>query len=918
MNVDDCSDGPFAVPELWRKSAYTLDHAPEQSLFRDVDCGLFSEDVITSGFDSKLAVDFSLPDLDSFEYGRLKDISPPETNVADTSSAHASSEKDDGLDDIWQFLSPQSIPTLRTWEGFLDDGNQEPGAAYLSEAGPAAYNALLDEQGDEHSTLLQSAFFLKCLGLLGLGRSSALFQWSIKSGTFEQTLGHAHYVGCSTPCTSSIVQRLSRTGTYFARLRAFIDTAYAAKLPLSARVALARCIQVILEALDQELTRHLSDVKTPLQLLSCLHVPGQILHDLAKLVEATNTAESDLDFISKTHRRVQQLSEACTPYHTVYSEILDRVSRPWLHSVSTTIGLASSELGCLPTVDLDGKEAEILATFVAPKDGQLISEVSAGLNALRESLPAHPLLNPISWGLTRIDLHEPALTNMDTILSKARQHESDLMDAIKRYSEGPSPSDTCQKSGSTHSTPEQEQLTWQDDATRQNYFAEVGRKFSQPPGESLPTLEPSSEELRHMVMAAVQKVNTFATQLADTSVLTTDLNPLRQLRPLLSAQARIVSGATMRLLFRDCRLRKHLTLQHSFHLFGNGVFLQRLTSALFSSDMSSAERGPYKVPASTTVGLRLDSRDRWPPASSELRLSLMGILSESYNERSLPARATMQDSRLGSSPDLPGGLSFAIREMEDAEIEKILDPHSIFALDFLRLQYSAPAPLDIIITPSSLQKYDDMFRSLLRLVRMVHVTTDLKISSRHSPLSTLEKPFKAFAYEAYHIIASLTSYVFNVGVSIPWRKFQLQLDGLESDLLAEDRDGRYGSRVKLGVQGLCDAHERMLDSMRTRLLLRRRQDKARQAMEAIFCNILAVQKALHAGGDDEQNFWEGSLEAMKIEVQKLLDALHRSGTVANTRRAAGQDRDDTDAFEMLRLQLDMNGYYGSAEDVSLA
>lgn len=861
----------------------------------------FTEQHILSTLNHDFAVHLRLPDLDSFEFGKLEDISPPETHVADTSSEHGRSETADNSDDIWQLQSDRPNGSkLRTWEAFLDDSHDEPHATYISEAGPGVFDALLDDQSKEHTEVLQSAFYLKCLGLLGLGQSSALFQWSAKSRNFEQTLGGVRYMGCSIPCTTSITRQLSEIGASFVELRTFIETSYTAKAPLSARIALARCLQVILEVLEQELSSTVPGARTPLQVLSHLHVPGQILFDLKGIVKAGGATRSNSEFISRTHRKVQEFNEACTPLSKIYRDVLDRTCRPWLHDIERMVGLDG-----MPSAAPDVEEAEIFSSLVAPEDGMLIAETSAGLNILQSSLPNHPLTNLPSWGIKPLDSHD---ADMETILLRARQYEQDLMSAVKKYNDGSAQSNHLQDYAIESSAPDQEQMPWQDNGIQQDYFADIGSKFAQLPGESLPSLELLPEDLRDLVVAVIRPHlsydNASINDSAEIDGVLVDMNPLRTLEPLLSVQARIVNGSIMRLLLRHCDLRKHLSLQHSFHLFGNGVFLQRLTTALFSSESSSAERGRDNMSSGAAMGLRLDSRDRWPPASSELRLSLMGILSESYNERSQSVRNSPQD--------LPGGLSFAIREMEDAEIEKIMDPHSIFALDFLRIQYAAPTPVDAIITPSSLQKYDDIFRFLLRLVRMIHVSTAMKISSCHSVDSATDKTLKAFAHDAYHIVAALASYIFNVGISVPWRKFNVHLDELEADLLLEDRDGGYGTRVKLGLQGLCATHERVLDSVRTRLLLRRKQDKVREAVEAVFCIVLEVQKSVH---DGDIITAKDSHRKMDKQVQTLVDMLRESGSKAYQRGGvAAEEREDIEAFEMLRVQLDMNGYYSSSED----
>ena len=104
------------------------------------------------------------------------------------------------------------------------------------------------------------------------------------------------------------------------------------------------------------------------------------------------------------------------------------------------------------------------------------------------------------------------------------------------------------------------------------------------------------------------------------------LIPLLSFNPIIAAQGRIVNGTCMRMFFNSHKLRDHLSLQRSFHLLGNGVFSSRLSHALFDPELESAERHRGVARSGGIMGLRLGGRDTWPPASSELRLALMGVL----------------------------------------------------------------------------------------------------------------------------------------------------------------------------------------------------------------------------------------------------------------------------------------------------
>ena len=135
---------------------------------------------------------------------------------------------------------------------------------------------------------------------------------------------------------------------------------------------------------------------------------------------------------------------------------------------------------------------------------------------------------------------------------------------------------------------------------------------------------------------------------------------------------------------------------------------------LFSTSDQSSSEGRRKSQGKT--GLRLQNRDAWPPTTSELRLVLTGILSESFASDSYAARqrtASPEAQDRGFSE----AMSFAIRDLSDLELEKCRDADSIYALDFLRLQYKPPsALLDTILTLASQKKYDLIFKAFTSVI----------------------------------------------------------------------------------------------------------------------------------------------------------------------------------------------------------
>jgi hypothetical protein len=382
-----------------------------------------------------------------------------------------------------------------------------------------------------------------------------------------------------------------------------------------------------------------------------------------------------------------------------------------------------------------------------------------------------------------------------------------------------------------------------------------------------------------------------------------DYNPIERLRPLVREHAKLINNTILRHLFWTCRLQHNLDLQHQYHLFGNGDFVARLSTALFSPEAQSAERTRGIIPTGKTMGLRLGISDgqRWPPASSELRLTLAGVLTETYH----PERANDKPLK-ANIKELPGGLSFSIRELPDDEIEKVLDSGSLYALDFLRLQYIPPAGLEAVITPSSMQAYDGIFRQLLRMIRILDVSETIKKRSRLK--ETLDSSsFTRFSVEAHHFTSTIMSYMMDTGIQTPWRAFIASVAEVEIDLKSGEE--RNAKNPILGLDGLRRLHEQCLESIRARLFLRRKHEKIRNAIEEASMGILRCAAAMETG---EFDTFETLYAKFEERIAELLSVLRRAVNRPGKMRV-DMDIAESDAEAMLPLlqRLNWNGFYRS-------
>ncbi|KAL2159835.1 hypothetical protein VTH06DRAFT_1968 [Thermothelomyces fergusii] len=352
-----------------------------------------------------------------------------------------------------------------------------------------------------------------------------------------------------------------------------------------------------------------------------------------------------------------------------------------------------------------------------------------------------------------------------------------------------------------------------------------------------------------------------------------------------------------------------------------------LTHALFDPDLSTAERRSGVALGGGTMGLRLGGRKTWPPASSELRLALMGVLSECYEptttttsrSSSASIAASIAASGRGGSPNLPGDLSFAVRDLSPQEIDRCMDPHSLEALDFLRLSYKPPRALRPVITPAILSKYDRIFKLLLRVLRMLYVAV----------------------------------YFFDVGIGVPWARFGSWLDAVQAYVQAEPETAQTllllpsfssATAVVASPDVLRERQERVLDEIMAALFLRKRQAPVMVLLEEAFGVVLRFARA---SGDarwrqrrkrkKREGEREGEGEETAGELYRLFRkkveafitvcrGLGEKMAVSNAAAAAaapagvsfgrglgpetGRGGGDGVSVEQLLLRLDMAGFYG--------
>lgn len=677
--------------------------------------------------------------------------------------------------------------------------------------------------------------------------------------------------------------------------------------------------------------RSLSAVSA-LQLQSVFQTHGLILAYIDEIVERIGSARSDENLLSELYSFLQDHQNSGTDIQNVGFELLAYVSKPWLESISRLLGIdqniAFDDGDNLRYISLIGDESgrnggasdiqgsgpliqlNSIPSFIVEADAVALAETSRSVRLLREHRPQHPLVRSKElYSVNRCTLEwQFTWRDAERIAIQAKEYERSISETIRDFhtlNSSEEPSFVSME----RSQPKDFELSVFPKETIEAQIATSISEIEMPATWTPSRMNPLEQ--------AVARCIDFRETAVDTQfdpVLS--LVPQISFNPIISAQSRLVNHACLRLLFKEHKIRLHFSAQYCYSLFGDAIFAARLSHALFDPEMQSAERRKGHS-RSGVSGLRLGSRDTWPPACSELRLALMGILTDSF--------WYTDHTDISTSPniELPGGLSFAVREMSESDLERCMDPDSIEALDFLRLQYTPPALLDVIFTPSSLAKYDSLFKLLLRGTRMLYAVNQFfrDTADRRLHQHRIEIIIRKFKWEAHHFVSTIYSY-FSDGINACWDIFSQRLSEIEGQL------DKYDSQHHEGLHGLRDFHEKVLDRMMFAVFLRKRQEQVMRLVEEIFGIILIFARLL-------RNRHEGNLEDTRIEdayrryakkvkvfvsICRGLSQKRGPGGLSKMEDVSGynefrqEDRkeDGGNTIGQLLLKLDMNGYHAKS------
>ena len=866
---------------------------------------------------------------------------------AEPQSARPQDEKSlstgfDSEDDLW-IGSDESRrdenPTLQTWESFIKGASHISQPTFLTEAGPSAYDALLSwsidplELRNAKTNVIDAKAYFASLLSLALGRESLLFLKSAEGLSFKPVIPDTRITGHSASVLKGLQDLCLTCGCRILELQSFVRRLYSRTSTSRCGVAFASALDEVLQALQENTVVLRANPRSLLQLQATIKGVSAVLSPLYGLTQKLGGDFADEHLISVVfeYTCIVEISENWL--REMMQEILRRVSQPWTEFLREWIGtkveegilLSKSRLGQskgfvkveaeIYTDDMGDQVEEVdfrldqrkVPNFMPDDIIDTVFETGRNLRFLRSSHPEHPL--------ARLDATASAqppkadwLFDWESILhleAQVTSYRDRLLDAVE--------------------------VSHYTNRAGTDPFRIAPMAVGESPADIFAFSERRMEEHILTSMDLLDTPVTVSTsQSTLRNVIRTRLGADRQPRsshpearphwsllPVLSfgsiaaAQAQVINRETLRQLFKSHDLRKHLSLQRDFHLFGSGQFSSRLSHALFDPDLERADRQAGVARQGGVMGLRLGGRDTWPPASSELRLALMGVLVESYDAQNHPASASSALSR--DSSELPGDLSFAVRDLSEEEIDKCMNPDSLEAMDFLRLSYKAPAALGFIITPLILMQYDRIFKLLLRVLRIVYVVDQLwrETATRNENKGDVSC---RFVREARNFTTNVASYFLDVGIAVPWLAFEEKLDKIQVSL-----DDRLTEHVESPDQ-LREFHANVLNSMMLALFLRKRQQPVLKLLEEIFSIILEyamVSRKRESLNDEHKLPGPGELYGrLKRKIQVFLTVCKglaergRSVSKGDELKGIGLDgMGDDSMIAQLLMRLDINDYY---------
>ncbi|EPB90179.1 hypothetical protein HMPREF1544_03013 [Mucor circinelloides 1006PhL] len=253
------------------------------------------------------------------------------------------------------------------------------------------------------------------------------------------------------------------------------------------------------------------------------------------------------------------------------------------------------------------------------------------------------------------------------------------------------------------------------------------------------------------------------------------------------------------------KLQSHLSLLYRYFLFGNGTFVNGLKATFFAK-----------------IGLN-HMGDCWPPKSFSLNLALQSLLLEN------------------SQHEYDDLVTFFVRKTTaDSQWNH---PHAVEALNFLQLHYDATYPLNMVITPPILDKYNRIFTFLIQLLRVATV-----IKRCFEPLRNMRwyktstrDAICRYRFQMDQFTSALQSYIHDTAIEGTWSSFMQHVQAMQSQQTSSNSNSSSSKdyvSVIMEPHSFRDYHEHVLDRILFQCFLKQSQTRIFKVLRPILQDII--------------------------------------------------------------------------------
>lgn len=664
-------------------------------------------------------------------YGLTKEVQLEGTdNVEEERHTHSEEESvEEKIDDTLPFHHPGGDfpPPPASWEEFYSSSASTDGypTLLLSERSDSLlFDSIVQHRIEPGGIMVPSLRVLSCLFNLAMGRESLMFAFSETRLAFKPSSPYTSKVripGCTTKSLQGLVEFCLQCGSRLMRLKYTAKTIH--KLSQSpVLIAFADCLNLVVHSIERAYTTNhhqlLVENNHVLQLQHSLRPAAKIVSLLTHLLGCgdisipvkLNRLPKPWSLLNALYARSLVFESSDTGLFQLTRLLLERASEPWLRSLEDIIGLGRQETFWRPADYI----AEAIDSFVqvdSEERGQLLKLDFDKIPKFLDRNLAYMALQTLNCfiilsrhGGTRINetlyaLHKVELewcfdsSCLAQLSSELKSYESRLNREIFKDS---SEDNVGKKAtGKNSSITDSNDSSLSPDIYSDNTPSAIQQRFDMilEDIENMHIEQDSNGKRDPLedICEGLLLSNSGKDPVSQSTNLPMVMSGTASFSETIKLQSQLSNRLVLDLFNQDneLNLKAHTNLLRQIYLLGSGKLVRDMEDMLFDDP----------------TGLQMDVRNNWPPSASELNQTLSNVVEEAV--KTLP--------QLTDKVRQMGYLNFGL-----APKSSTTTAQDLYSMDSLKLCYSVPSPLSLIITPKVCRLYDKVFSRLLRLLYTMH------------------------------------------------------------------------------------------------------------------------------------------------------------------------------------------------------